>query len=244
VSKEAEREYFRRIGDAGIAHSLGKPFSDSTGPRLLIEIGAVLSLLPPPPGRLIDLGCGTGWTSSFFARCGYDVLGLDLSPEAVDAARHEFVLPNLEFEVHDYEDEWNSADFDGAVFFDSLHHAADERSALRTAHAALRVGGACVVCEPGRGHATSATSVEASEGFGVRERDMPPQLVIDAALAVGFSRAEVFCHPHELHRHLYAPRTGSGLRERLLRTRFGQSVRLFRASQANRRTWGLVRLTK
>lgn len=41
----------------------------------------------PTPGRLIDLGCGTGRLLLAFARRGYQVLGVDLSAEMLSVAR-------------------------------------------------------------------------------------------------------------------------------------------------------------
>lgn len=40
-----------------------------------------------PPGRLLDLGCGQGRNAVWLADAGYDVLGLDLSPVAIEQAR-------------------------------------------------------------------------------------------------------------------------------------------------------------
>lgn len=39
------------------------------------------------PGRLADLGCGTGRLCAHFAAKGYDCVGVDLSPEMLAAAR-------------------------------------------------------------------------------------------------------------------------------------------------------------
>jgi len=41
----------------------------------------------PPPGRLVDLGCGTGRLLTALAPQGYDLLGVDLSPEMLKVAR-------------------------------------------------------------------------------------------------------------------------------------------------------------
>jgi SAM-dependent methyltransferase len=47
----------------------------------------LLGHLPPAPARVADLGCGTGTLSVLLAQEGYDVHGLDLSPEMVRRAR-------------------------------------------------------------------------------------------------------------------------------------------------------------
>jgi SAM-dependent methyltransferase len=46
----------------------------------------LLTHLPPAPARVADLGCGTGTLSVLLAEEGYDVHGLDLSPEMIDRA--------------------------------------------------------------------------------------------------------------------------------------------------------------
>jgi len=43
----------------------------------------------PRPGRLLDLGCGTGRLLVPFARRGYDVIGVDLSQEMLAVAREK-----------------------------------------------------------------------------------------------------------------------------------------------------------
>lgn len=56
----------------------------------------------PTPGRLVDLGCGTGRLCRHFAAKGYDCVGVDLSDEMLAKAREaargfpvEFVRANL-----------------------------------------------------------------------------------------------------------------------------------------------------
>jgi SAM-dependent methyltransferase len=41
----------------------------------------------PSPGRLVDLGCGTGRLCAYFARMGFACVGVDLSEEMLAAAR-------------------------------------------------------------------------------------------------------------------------------------------------------------
>src|SRR3954470_22216521 len=49
----------------------------------------------PRPGRLLDLGCGTGRLLLPFARRGYWVLGVDLSGEMLAVAREKAVAEGV-----------------------------------------------------------------------------------------------------------------------------------------------------
>jgi SAM-dependent methyltransferase len=49
----------------------------------------LLGCLPPAPARVADLGCGTGTLSLLLAQEGYDVDGVDFSPEMVRVAREK-----------------------------------------------------------------------------------------------------------------------------------------------------------
>lgn len=243
-SKQEEARYYSKLGLDGMHDSVGKPLSDPEAGRLLMEIGAVLTLLPGPPARVLDWGCGTGWTSTYIAKRGYQVIGLDLSPEAVAMAAQSIEVENLEFRVHDFETPLDEREVDACVFFDSLHHSEDETKALRSAWLALRDGGIVIVCEPGKGHALSASSVEAVHKYGVRERDMSPNTVIKAARKAGFRNAKVLPHPHVLHRNLYLDPDQSTVRQRLLATRVGLSLRMLRALFLKHRYWGIVVIEK
>jgi SAM-dependent methyltransferase len=55
----------------------------------------LLDLLPPAPARIADLGCGTGTLSLLLSEEGYDVTGVDFSPEMVRRARAK--APELRF---------------------------------------------------------------------------------------------------------------------------------------------------
>src|SRR6266508_1465586 len=43
--------------------------------------------LVPRGGRILDLGCGEGRDSVYFASCGFDVTGLDVSNEGLKKAQ-------------------------------------------------------------------------------------------------------------------------------------------------------------
>jgi SAM-dependent methyltransferase len=198
-----EYEYFKKLGADGMRHATHKPWSDPHCGQYLMELGAIIGLLPEK-GRLLDLGCGTGWTSVLFAQKGYDVVGQDLVPEAIEAGRklkEESGLANLDFVTADYESLSFENEFDIAIFFDCLHHSLDEEKALNSAYRALKPGGICVTSEPGLGHARRSKAV--MEQFGTTERDMHPGRIIKAGKKSGFKRIGVHPHATDLYISLY-----------------------------------------
>ncbi len=247
MPKAGEKTYFDAIGAEGVAHSLNKPFSDHERGIYMARIGAIMSLLPPSPARLLDLGCGTGWTSIFYARSGYEVTGQDIAENAIVHAR-EFAerhgVEGVTFSASDYEDLEGDASFDAAVFFDSLHHAEDEFAALRSVYRLLKPGGVCLTCEPGVNHGAAETSLEAVETYGVTEKDMPPKLVARAGKAAGFSEVEYFADPILLHRLAYQRSYGESLRNRLVGLAPVRAAALVYAMTFYRRNSGITLLRK
>ena len=196
MPKRGEIEYVKNLDADAVRHAVGKPFTDPECGRYLMDLGAVLTLLPPPPARVLDLGVGTGWTSVLLARRGYDVVGQDIAPDMVALAERNRAAAGdvaLRFVVRDYEQLSFTGEFDAALFYDALHHAEDERAALAGAYRALRPGGVCLTVEPGRGHAASARAT--AERFGVTEKDMPPERIIALGRALGFRAFRVYPRP-------------------------------------------------
>jgi len=63
------------------------------------------SVLPPSPGRIADLGCGTGTLSLLLVEDGYAVDGVDLSPAMVRRASTKVgTFPGTSFVVGDAAD--------------------------------------------------------------------------------------------------------------------------------------------
>ncbi len=236
MTKQAEREYLAKLGDAGAQHSLGKPFSNEDCGLTLSSIGTVMALMPPAPASILDLGCGGGWTSIFFAKRGYDVTGQDIADDMIDLARRNSEINAIQhkaqFVLGDYETLDFTESFDCAVFFDSLHHADDPQLAISCAYRALKPGGILITHEPGEGHSTAPWSILAMEEFGVNERDMPPHLIADCALTAGFRQLRVFPMQHDIHEVFYgAPpprlfsRKGLRLARRVLSMLFTPNMR-------------------
>jgi SAM-dependent methyltransferase len=186
MSKQAEREYAYRIDPA---HLFLKPFND---PRVFREFAVVLELfgkLLGGRGRLLDVGCGPGWTSLFLARAGYDVVGVDISERMIEIARERSIQENTpaEFLVGDMEDlDPGCSDFDGALFFDCLHHCPAYSTALKRVCDLLRHGGHVLLLETTWLHHFSPHARQVSRDLGVTELGFTRRQLRRALQEAGF----------------------------------------------------------
>lgn len=141
-----------------------------------------VALALPAGSSILDVGCGSGWLSEFFARLGYDVTGIDISPDLIEIARarvesvaydadHETPL-RCRFLVHDAEGSPLAEEFDAVVCYDSLHHFEDERAVVSNLSAMTRYGGALFILEgdrPGEGSETEEELLEVMRRFETLE---------------------------------------------------------------------------
>jgi 2-polyprenyl-3-methyl-5-hydroxy-6-metoxy-1,4-benzoquinol methylase len=101
---------------------------------------------------VLEIGCGRGKMSHAIARAtGMQVLGTDLCAPFVEAASAEYVLPNLGFEVLDFNDPVTIAGrrFDFIVGDGILHHLYyNLDSSLAAIYGLLKPGGRMLFWEP------------------------------------------------------------------------------------------------
>ncbi len=74
-------------------HHAEHPWSSEPDP-LLVELAG-----PLPPGRALDLGCGTGRNALWLARQGWQVTGIDGSAVGLAKARERALAAGLELEL-------------------------------------------------------------------------------------------------------------------------------------------------
>jgi 2-polyprenyl-3-methyl-5-hydroxy-6-metoxy-1,4-benzoquinol methylase len=74
------------------AYRIGFRPWESDAPSMIPQFDQLLALVEEtravPPGSALDLGCGTGRWSVRLAERGWEVVGVDVVPRAIDAARH------------------------------------------------------------------------------------------------------------------------------------------------------------
>ena len=101
-----------------------------------------------PKAKLLDLACGKGRHSMYLSQKGYEVTGVDLSPESITYAQR-FGHERLHFHVHDMRNPLPFGAFDFIFnLFTSFGYFAQETEnivALRFAADALRPGGKMVI---------------------------------------------------------------------------------------------------
>jgi SAM-dependent methyltransferase len=92
--------------------------------------------LPPPPARVLELGCGEfGGHVPALLEAGYDAVGID--PEAPEGLAYQ----QIPFE------EYDGARTDALIASLSLHHVADLDAALDQVSGLLNPGGTLIVVE-------------------------------------------------------------------------------------------------
>jgi glycosyltransferase involved in cell wall biosynthesis/2-polyprenyl-3-methyl-5-hydroxy-6-metoxy-1,4-benzoquinol methylase len=120
--------------------------------------------------KILDVACGPGWLSEYFARLGYDVTGIDISDGLIEAARERLArLPyqvdqetplSCRFLIHDVEAAPLTQKFDAIICYDSLHHFENEERVFRNLANMLDVGGFMFILEGNKPPTGSATEKE------------------------------------------------------------------------------------
>ena len=103
--------------------------------------------LPPPPARVLEVGCGAGELSRALARAGYAVTAID--PEAPEGAI---------FRRTTLEDFRGDGDFDAIIASVSLHHVPAVEPAVARVEDLLRGGGVLCIEEFAKERFTGATA--------------------------------------------------------------------------------------
>ncbi|MBI5341047.1 MAG: class I SAM-dependent methyltransferase [Mycolicibacterium rufum] len=124
-------------------------------------------------GRVLDVGCGTGEHTILLTRLGYDVLGVDGAPTAVEQARRNAAAQGVDarFDVRDALDLGTSPTYD-TVVDSALFHVFDDADRARyvhSLHGVTRPGALVVVLalsDAGRGFGPQVSDDDLVGAFG------------------------------------------------------------------------------
>ncbi len=129
-----------------------------------INVPALLTLLPPPGRRTLDLGCGEGRLGRLLQSLGHRVTGVDAAPTMVRlAASHQVPVPAVLADAAALP--FGDETFDLVVAYMSLHDMDRMPAAVAAAARVLESGGRLVLAIP--------HPVNSAGSFDGREGDAP-----------------------------------------------------------------------
>ena len=162
---DAEIEYICSQPGISIAEmadaEMRKPFWSVPAVRRYLNnflelVGVFEALGLQSPQKLLELGCGTGWTAELLALMQYNVLGTSISFHEIqiallraDSLEAKQLNAELEFRTSPMETVdrvvQDRLPFDGVFVFEALHHAYDWRQALQASYRCLKPGGWLII---------------------------------------------------------------------------------------------------
>ena len=112
----------------------------------------VAEVLPAPPGRLFELGCGNGFTANLLTLMGYEVTAVDSSKSGIAQGKKAYPELNLN-EGSAYDDlAGKYGQFPVVLSLEVIEHIYDPRCYARTFYDLLVPGGLGVISTPYHGY--------------------------------------------------------------------------------------------
>lgn len=132
-----------------------------TGERLLPSVFGKVSIehlhryalaLAFTEGKVVlDIACGEGYGSNLIAKSADQVVGVDISRDAVDHAKEKYTKSNLKFiEGSVFEIPVESNLFDVVISFETIEHVSDHLKMMREIKRVLKPDGILVISTPER----------------------------------------------------------------------------------------------
>jgi SAM-dependent methyltransferase len=144
--------------------------------------------------RVLDIACGVGYGSAELARLAESVVGVDISAEAVEAARSSYSLPNLSFETAPAQHlPFEDGRFDLIVAYEMIEHLEDWPNLLLEARRLLSPGGQFLVSTPNKAFYAESRRLDGPNPYHVHEFEYDE---FRAALTEQFPSVTMFLQNH------------------------------------------------
>ncbi len=221
--KEGAVTYLRELvvngGETAEWYHLVKPFVggpdfDSFWVDLFHFWDVVHKVDLPMRSRVLDVGCGPGWTVHWLAKLGHHVIGLDISTELLAIAERRMQSdPFGPFKGEPFSYELAAHDIEAAplnlaepvrlaLFESTLHHFYDPVAVLRNVAADLAPDGVLAVIEaaaPPTDSEWHRANVDLMERYHTIERPYTRRQILDMLQLAGYEYCQFFRPLHGLH---------------------------------------------
>lgn len=137
----------RQMDSIGDAEFFNNPFLKSLYEKLILqkEIFHVRKIIGGGTFSLLDIGCGTGWTTNFWSNFGFDVTGLEPSKVRCKMAKDKYGLRIISDYIGNID---VSEKFNVVVLRQIIEHVEDPLGMLIKARSLLYKNGIVVIIVP------------------------------------------------------------------------------------------------
>jgi SAM-dependent methyltransferase len=176
ANKRAEIESHERALREARPETFRKPFGEPWETDYWIKWATIAYALRQlgihAPERILDVGCGRGWTTTFLAESGYSPVGIDLAPAMIEMAqgRARRVGVEASFQIADMETFSLGERFVAVLVYDALHHTLRQEATVERIAEHLAPGGWVLFGEPSLLHHVSPGARRTHRDVGWVER--------------------------------------------------------------------------
>jgi len=144
--------------------------------------------------RVLDIGCGAGYGSETLSRTALRVVGIDIAPAVVGAARRTYTGENVHYAAASAETlPFADGTFDLIVSFEVIEHLANWPSLLAEARRLLAPGGQFIVSTPNKLYYAESRKESGPNPYHAHEFEYQP---FRTALLEQFPHVAMFLQNH------------------------------------------------